>query len=338
MSSIRPRGKRNEAAEQPGWLVAAGAAAARRNSVRDKALLDLLPVGVLIYRLDRLVYANSAFLKRMGYASLHALEEAGGLDALYVERRRLQRQQHFRQRHAGHHLRHRNHRPNTRRSRPPTRASTRITWDGDSALALIFSGAAGEGAAIAAAIARSAEPIRLQPEHRRRPASAGGHANAEELGAILDTTAEGIVMFDAEGKLNSCNRSAEALFGYDGDDLVQRNLDRAVRAGKPARGADYLESIKGDGVASLLDHGREVLGRAREGGLIPLSMTMGRTQADGPNFFAVFRDLSQARKSEANCSRRGGWPIARSTPRPTCWRGSATRSARRSTPSSALPK
>ena len=51
-----------------------------------------------------------------------------------------------------------------------------------------------------------------------------GHANAEELGAILDTTAEGIVMFDAEGNINSANRSAEALFGHDGAELVQRNL------------------------------------------------------------------------------------------------------------------
>jgi signal transduction histidine kinase len=36
----------------------------------------------------------------------------------------------------------------------------------------------------------------------------------------------------------------------------------------------------------------------REGGIIPLSMTMGRTRPDGPNFFAVFRDLSQNKKSE----------------------------------------
>jgi len=35
------------------------------------------------------------------------------------------------------------------------------------------------------------------------------------------------------------------------------------------------------------------------GGMIPLSMTMGRTRADGPNFFAVFRDLSQARQTES---------------------------------------
>ena len=42
-----------------------------------------------------------------------------------------------------------------------------------------------------------------------------------------------------------------------------------------------------------------MLGRVSGGGLIPLSMTMGRTQPDGPNFFAVFRDLSQTRKSES---------------------------------------
>ena len=68
----------------PEWLVEPEPAP-RGEAKRDRALLDLLPVGVLIYRLDRLLYANRAFLERMGYDSLHALEEAGGLDALYVE-------------------------------------------------------------------------------------------------------------------------------------------------------------------------------------------------------------------------------------------------------------
>ena len=72
------------AGEAPDWL-AHPEPPARGETRRDKTLLDLLPVGVLIYRLDRLLYANPAFLERMGYASLHALEEAGGLDALYVE-------------------------------------------------------------------------------------------------------------------------------------------------------------------------------------------------------------------------------------------------------------
>ena len=164
---------------------------------------------------------------------------------------------------------------------------------------MIFSGARNEAAAVAAAIAEAvpvaeppvAEPLVPEP----LPA---GHADAEELGAILDTTAEGIVMFDAEGNISSVNRSAEALFGYDGEDLARRNLADLFAPESQHEVFDYLASIKSEGVASLLEHGRETLGRESKGGFIPLSMTMGRTKADGPNFFAVFRDLSQAKQSE----------------------------------------
>jgi PAS domain S-box-containing protein len=256
----------------------------RGESARDRTLLDLLPTGVLIYRLDRLLYANPAFLSRVGYDSLYALEDAGGLDALLVE-------------------------PGVSSASSTSDTGTPVTisaaqsspapappsatdahlhaisWDGEAAHALICA-------------SPRVEP-QAAPEIAAREPSQVGHANAEELGAILDTTAEGIVMFDAQGRLNSCNRSAEALFGYDGDDLVQRNLIELFAPESQRMVQDYLESVRDDGVASLLDHGREVLGRVREGGLIALSMTMGRTQADSPNFFAVFRDLSSAKKSES---------------------------------------
>ncbi|MFL6840247.1 MAG: sensor histidine kinase, partial [Bradyrhizobium sp.] len=165
-----------------------------------------------------------------------------------------------------------------------------ISWDHDSALALIFSETREQGAAMAAAIANAVPVAEPSPV---------GHADAEELGAILDTAAEGIVMFDGEGNINSCNRSAEALFGYDSADLAQRNLAELFAPESQHAVFDYLASIKRAGVESLLDHGREALGRVRQGGFVPLSITMGRTRAGGPNFFAVFRDLSQARKSES---------------------------------------
>ncbi len=277
-----------EVGEQAGWLIEPEPAP-RGQARRDRTLLDLLPIGVLIYRLDRLVYANAAFLERIGYANLHALEDAGGLDALYVEPGV-------------------SNASSTSDTGTPVRISApdassehtpssaidarlyTISWDEDQALALIFSGTATESADIAAAISET--PAAPEP-------APVGHADAEELGAILDTTADGIVMFDAEGNLNSCNRSAEALFGYDGDEFVRRNLSDLFAPESQRVVMDYLESIKGAGVASLLEHGRDVLGRASRGGIIPLAMTMGRTRHDGPNFFAVFRDLSQTKKSES---------------------------------------
>ena len=62
---------------------------------------------------------------------------------------------------------------------------------------------------------------------------------------------------------------------------------------------DYLESIKGAGVASLLDHGRDVLGRVREGGIIPLSMTMGRTRPTGRISSRCSAICRRAKKSES---------------------------------------
>src|SRR5690606_15499122 len=51
---------------------------------QNTSLIDRLPLGVLIYRADRLLHANAAFLAATGYASLAALNKDGGLGALYV--------------------------------------------------------------------------------------------------------------------------------------------------------------------------------------------------------------------------------------------------------------
>ncbi|MET4259113.1 PAS domain S-box-containing protein [Bradyrhizobium sp. S3.12.5] len=277
---------------------------ARGDSTRDRALLDLVPSGMLIYRLDRLLYANPAFLTRMGYASLTALEDAGGLDALYVE-------------------------PGVSAASSTSQAGTPVTisaaiangeqplatteahlhtidWDGASAHALICAlpNPAPVVATPVVAAPAMAEPVVVIPDLPESEADLeseleAGDAEAEDLAAILDTTAEGIVMFDAEGNIHACNRSAEALFGYDGEALMQQNLLTLFAPESQQIVVDYLESIRSEDIASLLDHGREVLGREKKGGVLPLAMIMGRTRPDGPNFFAVFRDLSQSKKGES---------------------------------------
>ncbi|RED37951.1 PAS/PAC sensor signal transduction histidine kinase [Rhodopseudomonas thermotolerans] len=270
------------------WL-APTPAPASGNGARDRVLLDLMPVGVLIYRLDRLLYANPAFLARMGFPSVAALEDAGGLDALYVDSGVGESSS------------------SSETGTPititaaqggdaaPTEARLfTIAWDGAQALALICS-AETASHAVAELPFAPATAIEDTP-------SAVGAANAEELGAILDTTAEGVLMFDESGQISAANRSAEALFGYGGDALVERNLIELFAPESRAAVLDYLGSIESGRAQSVLDHGLEALGQVREGGLFPLSMTIGRTRADGPNFFAVFRDLSQVQRTETELS------------------------------------
>ena len=281
-----------ETPAQPEWLTTPEPPA-RGETARDRMLLDLLPTGVLIYRLDRMLYANPAFLNRMGYPSLHALEQAGGLDALYVEAG-VSTSSATSTSEAGTPVTIAASQPAAEHAEPTEARLFTISWDGDSALALMFAHAPHAAAAPAPAAPVTPPPLPA-PVLVAPPA---GHANAEDLAAILDTTAEGILMFDASGNVHACNKSAEALFGYDGDALTKRNLTELFAPESQSVVLDYLESIKDAGPSSLLDAGRDVLGRVCQGGIIPLSMTMGRTRPDGPNFFAVFRDQSQSRRSD----------------------------------------
>jgi len=50
-----------------------------------RPMLDRFPVGILVYRLDQLLYANPIFLQWSGYRTLDRLIEAGGLDELFIE-------------------------------------------------------------------------------------------------------------------------------------------------------------------------------------------------------------------------------------------------------------
>jgi signal transduction histidine kinase len=50
-----------------------------------RPLLDRIPVGILIYRLNALLYANPTFLQWSGHRTLAGFIEAGGLDELFIE-------------------------------------------------------------------------------------------------------------------------------------------------------------------------------------------------------------------------------------------------------------
>jgi signal transduction histidine kinase len=73
-------------ADRPATTEATGAAVAPPATVIDPSLLDRIPIGVLVYRHDALLYANRHFLETTGYDNLAALEAAGGLNSLIVER------------------------------------------------------------------------------------------------------------------------------------------------------------------------------------------------------------------------------------------------------------
>ncbi len=232
-------------------------------------IFDRLPVGVLVYRHSELFYANRAFLTWTGYDNLAALTAAGGLDSLFIEPGAMAVDQSGSKSFAlmgssGDQL-------------MVEGRMFKVPWEGDTAFALVTTPVTDASAAQAA---------------RER-----AQAEAAELKSILDTATDGVIVLDREGRILSASRSAEALFGYEARDLVGRAFTELFAPESERIAFDYLDRLKRNSVASILNDGREVIGRVREGGLIPLFMTLGRV-GESAKFCAVLRDITPWKKAE----------------------------------------
>jgi PAS domain S-box-containing protein len=123
-------------------------------------------------------------------------------------------------------------------------------------------------------------------------------ASNRELQSILHTATDGVILVERQGYILFLNRSAEALFGYESAEVAGHAFVDLFAPESHRTALDYLEGLSLNGVAGVLNDGREVIGRVRQGGLIPLFMTMGRL-AEGPEkFCAVFRDVTQWKRAE----------------------------------------
>jgi PAS domain S-box-containing protein len=123
-------------------------------------------------------------------------------------------------------------------------------------------------------------------------------AGNRELQSILHTATDGVILVEREGCILFLNRSAEALFGYESAELAGRPFVDLFAPESHRIALDYLAGLSLNGVASVLNDGREVIGRVRQGGLIPLFMTMGRIAEGAEKFCAVFRDITQWKRAE----------------------------------------
>ncbi|MGB3644592.1 MAG: PAS domain S-box protein [Mesorhizobium sp.] len=258
------------------------------DSSPDTSVLGKLPVPLLFHSGDTLHFANEEFLRLTGYETLDDLAEAGGLGALFADP--------LSQDNAPEGGTDRALRLKTQDGREfPIDALLRsVPWGAGKALVLLVqrSGDAEPEAAAVPAAPAASEPVLLA-----QPDIAELKARIAEMRTIIDTATDGVVLIDRDGMIRSISRPAEALFGFDSDEVAGKPFPSlfAIESQRAAR--DYLSGLSDNGVASVLNDGREVIGREAQGRFIPLFMTIGRLPNDS-GFCAVVRDITQWKRAE----------------------------------------
>jgi len=250
---------------------------AARDTHEGRPILDRLPVGILVYRLNNLIYANRAFLDWTGYGTLEALTEAGGLDSLFIETRETPAP--GKNGNGGKTLSITTVNGN---QKPVEGRLFTVSWNDENALVLM---------------------INTQPavsDERGKAAEAAVRQLQEEnqqLKAVLDTATDGVLVLDRAGRVLSGNRSAQALFGYEAAQFSELSFGDLFAPESRRAVLEHLDRLTRENGARMLDAGREAIGLVAKGGLVPLYITMGRIEG-GDKVCVVLRDVTAWKRTE----------------------------------------
>lgn len=291
----------------------------------DLHVLSGLPVPVLIHSADRLHFANQAFFDMTGYASLDDLRNAGGIDALFAQSDDSSLSGMILCLADGGHKIVEAHLQSVpwqgaralMLSLLPElvlKADNDDKADGKPArLSLVENDEKktepqnnpvhqlqAELSLPSVATPKTTDNNANEPLPAQQRAQPDLHAlqtQIDELTSILDTATDGVVIIGQDGKIRSLNQSAAALFGYDMNELAGKSFAVLFAIESQRAALDYIHGLSGDGVASLLNDGREVIGREAQGRFIPLFMTIGKLPAS-KGYCAVMRDITQWKRAE----------------------------------------
>jgi PAS domain S-box-containing protein len=117
--------------------------------------------------------------------------------------------------------------------------------------------------------------------------------------AILETALNAIITIDFKGAIKSFNPAAQKLFGFQYNEVLNKNVKMLM----PAQYANYHDRYLSDflhtGDAKIIGIGREVIGMKKSGATFPMFLAVDQVDIDDDRIFVgVIADLTQQKEHE----------------------------------------
>ena len=146
---------------------------------------------------------------------------------------------------------------------------------------------------------------RLRAKHatrtraQRQQAASALRDSAERLRAILETAVEGIITIDERGSIESFNRAAERIFGYQAKEVIGRNVSILMPSPHREQHDSYIGNYLRTGHAKIIGVGREIVARRKNGRAFPIDLAVSEVRlADRRLFTGFIRDITERKLLE----------------------------------------
>ena len=157
-------------------------------------------------------------------------------------------------------------------------------------------------------LASSALGLYLVLSSRVRTTEAEASARARELAraseAALDTMMsslpDALIIADERGRVRKFNPRAASLFGYSQDEAKDEPVDGLLAEPYARQLRERWKIFVADGSGDLVSSRREVLGRRKDGAVIPMELSVAQLERDGErHFVVVLHDISARKRALA---------------------------------------
>jgi two-component system, LuxR family, sensor kinase FixL len=114
--------------------------------------------------------------------------------------------------------------------------------------------------------------------------------------AILDTAVDAIIMIDEAGRIETFNRAATDLFGFQPEEIIGEPVTRLMPEPHRSRHDEYMQRYMRTGEKRIMGIGRELQAVDKNGRRIPIYLAVSEILLQGQRrFTGVIRDISQQR-------------------------------------------
>jgi len=123
--------------------------------------------------------------------------------------------------------------------------------------------------------------------------------DASKLAAVLNTVIDGIISIDQRGIVQSFNPSAERIFGYLPEEVLGKNVNMLMPDPYHSEHDSYLHNYLKTGDKKVIDLGREVKARRKDGSIFSMELRVNEMDISGEVMFVgTIRDISDRKNAE----------------------------------------
>lgn len=120
------------------------------------------------------------------------------------------------------------------------------------------------------------------------------------LTAVFEAAVDGILIIDAEGRIQTVNPAVERMFGWSAGELAAKNVKMLMPPPYREEHDGYLHRYLTTGEKRIIGIGREVVAQRRDGSTLPIWLSVAEIHEDGKRLFAgIVRDISDLKAAQA---------------------------------------